>query len=295
MDPNTLAAMHALVQRHLEPSIHTMEEGRVLVTPREYAVHDLEDLLEKHRLYPKRARGTSTHHTLESLIQHANRHKVEGDTVVFCSLGDINPALEVVYDYHPSDEDRGGWSEHRAVYEFPLSKAWQDWVSATRQNLTVAQFAELLENGISDVRDPSGVEDVPELPGVQYATPTELLKLAGGLSVRVEQYVAEQRRAENGTATLTFAEQHTNDKGEPLKVPTGFLIGIPVFLGGASYAIPVRLRYRILNRVVMWSLMLHDAEAVKRDAVTEAAKRFADETKLPLFYGTPDETPDDDA
>lgn len=289
MDQNTLAAMHALVQKHFQPTAHAMEAGMVLLAPSGHVLHDLEDLIEKHRPYPKRAKGTSTHHTLDSLIEHAKRHKVEGDSVVFCSLADDHPVLEVVYDYHPSDEDRGGWGEHRACYEFPLSEAWRNWLHATRQQISVAQFAELLENGISDVRDPSSVENAPELPGVKYATPSELLTLASGLNVRVEQYVVEQRRPENGTATITFAEQHTNDKGEPLKIPTGFLIGIPVFLGGTAYAIPVRLRYRILNRAVMWSLTLHDAETAKRDAITEAAKRFANETKLPLFYGTPDD------
>ncbi len=285
----TLEAMEALVQEHLKPQVIATIPGAVLVTSNRHSVHDLEDLVEKHLEHPKRPKGTSVHHTLASLIEHAQRHKTT-TTAVYCVLAGIGgeARIRVVYNAIPVDGARGGWGDHRAEYAFPYSDQWKRWTQAAKQPLSVADFAELLENGISDVRDATGRQDVQRLPGVTYATPAELLKLAEGLHVRVEQQAKEQRKLDNGTSTLVFAETHTNEKGEPLRVPNGFLLGIPVFLEGAAYAIPVRLRYEIRGGQILWRIQLHDAAAAQREAITEAAKRVATETGLPLYYGTPE-------
>jgi hypothetical protein len=281
----TLEEMHDLVQQHIKSETFDVARGRVLVTQPNLQVHDLEAIAEKHNPTPKRPKGTSKHDMLESIILHATRHK-NSDSVAFCALGSDAPKIVVVYDYTPAAGDVGGWREHRAEYNFPVSDEWKRWRAASQTMLDVGAFAELLEVGISDVRDTTGAEDrVPRLMGVTYATPAELLTLARGLAVRVEMRVADQRKRDDGTSTISFSEEHTNEKGEPLRIPNGFLLGIPVFAGGPSYAIPVRLRYRIANGKVLWSVGLHDAAAAMREAVTEAANRFASETGLPVFYG----------
>lgn len=280
---STLEAMRTLVEQQFAGKVHDTGAGKVLVINHEQQVHDLEDTLDKHRAFPKRSKGTSTHETAGSLIAHAKRSKRE-ETVAFCTIAGTQPSIVVVYDYHPASADRGGWNEHKASYQFPLSDEWRRWSGATNRPLSVSDFAQLLEDGINDVR--TAAEGDPRLPGVTYANPTELLALAQGLTVRVDQRVVDQRKRDDGTFQLSFAEQHTNEKGEPLRIPNGFLLGIPVFVDGPLYAIPVRLRYRIAEGKVLWTLALHNADTAKREAVTEAAEHFASETSIPVFFGT---------
>ena len=290
MDSAALSDMHALVKEHLDPTTIEVEAKTVLVTSNEQTVHDLEEILEKHLDRPKRPRGATTHDTLASLVEHANRHKIAGDSVAFCSLTGHSPCLTVVYNDHSgADQEHAGWRDWRAKYSFPFSDAWLRWTNAAGKSLSVQEFAELLENGIGDIRDPAGIEDPPTLDGVIYARPTELLTLAQGLSVRVDQNVADYRRLENGASVMGFSEKHeTSVDGKPVTVPGGFLLGVQVFVGGAAYPVPVRLRYRVKDRQVTWTIVLHDAAGVRRDAIIEAAERFKSETSLPLFFGTPD-------
>lgn len=285
MDSQTLRDMHDLVREHLEPAVIGVAAHQVLVTSNEHTVHDLHEIFEKHLPHPKRPKGTSVHQTLDSLIAHAQRHSDPGETVAFCNLTNGQGRIIAVYDYHPAEMDRGGWRQHHAVYDFPLTDAWKRWTSLAGRSLSVQEFAELLEERIEDVRDPS---EAPELPGVTYATASELLTLAQGLSVRVEQQVAEVRRLHNGTSQIQFSEEHKGPDGTPVRVPTGFLLGLQVFLGGEAYPIPARLRYRVKDRQITWQIGLHDAEGIRRAAIEAAAKRFAEQTKLPLFFGTPD-------
>ncbi len=282
-----LGDMHTLVTSQLAAQVVETKAGAVLVTESDRVITDLEDVLEKHYACPKRAKGTSKHETVDSLIAHVKRMDLPaGECALFCA-SQGQPSLTAIYNYQPADRSRGAFGDHRATYAFPFSDAWKRWTAAASKPLSVLEFAELLENGIADVRDPSQPSSAPKLPGVRYASPAELLTLAEGLTVSVDLQVTEQRRRDDGTSTLQFAEMHeTRDKaGAPVKVPNGFLLGIPVFLGGPPYAIPCRLRYRVKDKAVVWLLVLHDVEAAKREAVTEAARFVAQETALPLFFG----------
>lgn len=286
-----LQAMHDLVAGQLAPRIVDAKRGAVVVVRDSEGNESLEALdPHVHDTVPERARGTSTHDTLESLIAHAQRHK-SSETVAHCAIAGDRPSIVVVYNAQPAEAaaaggSRGAWRDHRAVYAFPFSQQWRRWVNAAAKTHSVADFAALLEDGIGDVRAPDA--SAPQLPGVTYAAPSDLLTLASGLQVNVEQIVVENRTLSNGTKTIQFAEKHSDAKGEPLRVPTGFLLGIPVFLGGPPYAVPVRLRYAVREGRISWAFALHDVDAALRDAISAAANTFGGQTQVPVFYGQPE-------
>lgn len=69
----------------------------------------------------------------------------------------------------------------------------------------------------------------------------------------------------------------------------GRLRGVAVFRGDAAKSvIPVRLRYRIANGRVAWSLLPHRAEDVLRLAVNDMVVRIAEATHLPVYAGVPE-------
>ena len=73
-----------------------------------------------------------------------------------------------------------------------------------------------------------------------------------------------------------------------MKVPNAFLIAIPVFELGERFVIPVRLRYRLNQGHVRWTLALYRSELVFDTAVRETCAKAAAGTGLPLFYGSPE-------
>ena len=64
---------------------------------------------------------------------------------------------------------------------------------------------------------------------------------------------------------------------------------VPAFAqSGTPIRLPVRLRYRVLERKTFWTIAPYRADKVLLDTVKAVAERMADATKLPLFYGHPE-------
>jgi hypothetical protein len=217
------------------------------------------------------------------------------DSALFAVEDPRAPRLISVLDYHrATSEGAPRFGEHRGVYSFPLSDEWKAW-QAVPEKMDQGTFAAFLEERITDVLDPAAVGDgskrfAAEL-GLALASPTRLLELSRGLSVRVESKVASHVNLSTGETQIAFGESHASGEGGgPLKIPGGFIIAIPVFRGGDLYTIAVRLVYRVHRSEgkVQWGLRLHRAERVFLDAFNGAASLAAEQTKLPLFYGTPE-------
>jgi uncharacterized protein YfdQ (DUF2303 family) len=288
VDQEAIQELFKQVANTYSPTVHKVERGSVLVTREGFEVHELDDVVEKFAPHPLRTEGTTELHTLDSIIAFANAHKRPGETAAYCSLGtQMGTRLVVVFNDDNPETKQPGWGDHKAFYQFPLSDAWKRWIGVAGRTLSVREFAELLEAGIADVRDPGGLVNDLRLPGVRFAGPSELLKLADGLSVRVEQRVVHYERKENGTSTMTFAEEHKDESGEKLSVPNGFVLGLQIFDGGEPHQVPVRLRYRVKEKQVTWTLAPHDAEGIRRKAIEAAAEQFRTACELPLYFGTP--------
>jgi hypothetical protein len=278
------------VAPHGSPVLFPATAGTVILAPKDHILYDLTKTAAIHEPTTPRPRGTAELHTLDALVSHALRHAGRDDTVAFCALVG-EPTIIVVYDYHPpSSHVVGGWCEHRAVYRFHVDPAWARWTKAAADGaLTTAMFARLIEDGWGELREPTA--EAPAVPGLRYATPSQLLLLAEGLTVHVDQEVCEQRREADGTTRVSWSESttaRTADAHGPIAVPNGFLLGLPVFVGGVPYAVPARLRLGVAQRKLTWTVALHGAEAVRRAAIEAAATRFREATQVPVFFGVPD-------
>lgn len=292
MESNTRPVIEAMERLgHIE-GVDGVED--VVVAPAGKVLHDLRTILDKRLPAPRRKVGTSTHTTLDSLIGHANRHRI-GPSVLFADDSPSAPALLAVYDYHEGGDDSPRFGEHRARYAFPLSEEWVAWMAAAGQDrwLPQREFAELLEARIVEVLEPTklGVitKELSEKLGLTLANQAALLSAAKGLSVRVNLNITNAVTTSSGETELVFETKHEAKNGGPLTVPNAFAIGIPVFRGGTPYALLARLRYRVTDAgAVVWGVRFHRAEVCFREAFTEACTKAQKETGLPLFYGAPE-------
>lgn len=252
-------------------------------------VIDVREVTDKFLEQPRFHSGCSTHLTTESFLEHFGRFKSESESVIFAHPDPSSPRLTAIYDYHTIENP--SFQRHRAMLILKPSKEWVLWAKAEAQTpMSQLDFAQLLEDRIEDVRDPSvSPEKVRALADVYgtVATPTDLLTLKDGLTIRADVRVTNIQRLSSGQAALSFEESHTDQAGNQLRVPGAFFIAIPVFEGGPAYLLAVRLRYRLNGGKVTWSIAIRDQQKAFDNAFQEVIEKVRAETKLPVFIGSP--------
>jgi len=255
-------------------------------------------IFDQYRAAPRYRQGSATLLSIDSLIDHINRFK-DTDSIVFADDNREKPSITAVLDYHrvgAGGDPRFG--KHRSLFGFPLSDEWKAWNDSNATPMSMADFAAFLENRIIDVLyvipgEDSLPEDVQRLidtlgGGDTVATPNKLMELARGLQVNESAVVQEAVNLSSGEGVVRFQSEHTDAAGAPLKVPSLFLIGIPVFNNGPLYRIAARLRYRKAGgRLTFW-YELWRTDRTFDHAFSEAVERVKIETELPVLIGKPE-------
>lgn len=280
-------------QQHVTPDGKTITLASV---PEGRTLSSLKEIEDEYRTAPERRKGEALLGSLESLIEHANRFSDE-DSALFAEVVPeiYSAALVSVLDYH----QRGAkgaprFGCHRGVYRFPLSEEWKLWTARANKPMTQQEFAAFLEERVVDVQSPAEATEGPKTfaseLGLQLASPQRLLELSRGLSVRVNQRVTQAVTLSSGEGQFTFEEKHENvEQGAgAVKMPGAFAIGIPVFRLGSLFSIPVRLMYRLREGSLTWIVQPHRLDRAWQMAVTAACTRAKEATKLPLYYGSPE-------
>lgn len=263
---------------------------KVLSVPVGRSVMSIKKLIDEYAERPDRKTGTAELQTLASFCEFVNLHK-DDHTVVFADVANRKaPAMLAVLDYHDDKGPRFG--AHRARYAFPVSEEWTAWMLAAEKQFTQADFAAFMEDRVPDVAPPeSAVASVQTFAGqigIKLATAQQLMNLSRELSIKATQKVKSATNLSSGEATVAFEEEHQDGNGGSVKVPGGFALQIPVFRGGVSYQVPVRLRYRIQGGQVIWSFKLSRIDPIWDDAVTESCNTVVEKTTVQLFRGLPE-------
>lgn len=300
-------AVADLVRKHIAASLLAVarggqDEATVLVLPDGLKAHSVKPLLDEYLETPERVRGTATLTDLNSFIAHVSRFKDE-DSVVFADEGSgdqsRSPSLTCVYDYNSPTTELGAgngnarWCQHRASYWFPLSPEWKAWVGQHGKVMSQTDFAAWVENRIADISDPTkpgptALEFSAKLDA-RFATPAKLLEISRGLEARVDSTVKNVVRLESGEVQINYVTQHTDAQGAPLKLPTAFLIGVPVFKNGVPWEVAVRLRYRMNDGRLSWWFELHRQDRIFKAAFEEAVKHAGEATGLLVLLGAPEQ------
>ncbi len=262
----------------------------VLVVPKGKEVKSLKPLLDEYRIRPERIEGTAKLEELESFISHVNRFKLS-ESAVFGTRD--NCQLTAVFDYHGKDP---AFCRHTAVYTAPKSEPWDAWTAAAGRWMNQGEFAELIDERIMDLANPEVVDVEVKAMGerleIEFATPAKLVELSRGLTLTQSFSVGNHADVNNGIATLIYSETHTEDDGrggkQKVKVPSAFILEIPVFKGGTFCQVAARLRYKIQGGVVAWKVDLYRVDDILGEAFGLICAEVIKETGLPLFRGTPE-------
>jgi uncharacterized protein YfdQ (DUF2303 family) len=300
MDPikhSENAAVIDLVSRIGDASLVEVDGKAVAVsTPTGRQLHQIKQFTDALLELPERRKGTASLTDLNSFIDHTLRFAHPDRSAIFAHIpteSDGKPELRAVLDYHDKGADSTArWCQHVARYSFPISEEWRRWIGNAKKAMSQADFAEFIEANILDVLPPESAgesaKDWAQRSGVAFATPQRLMDASRNLVIKVTDRVQQAITLASGECQVQYSSTHSDEAGAPVKVPGAFLIGLPVFRNGDHFQLAARLRYRLREGVVSWWYELHRADRVLEFAIQESARKAAEATALPLFYGKPE-------
>jgi hypothetical protein len=236
---------------------------------------------------PDTRAGTAVHETLESLLLHVNRFKDPQNSAVWAARSP-RPRLDAVIDYHHvGNNGKPGWGRHRATYEFPFSEEWIAWGGGKVLNLNQDQLGEFLLKHDMDLIQ-GNMRPVHGGEPRQSPPPAWLLNMANKLEITAS--ATAKRVVDPNTQRVTL--QYTEEAGVVGEVvpPPGFLVMIPVFQGEKAQEVEIRLTVKVPRdaKAANFTLQIHSAEMLVREAFDKMLERVTAETGLQVFQGTPE-------
>jgi uncharacterized protein YfdQ (DUF2303 family) len=254
----------------------------------------------------------------KSLVDYVNRYVVQGQTAIFADSA--NRKVVAVLNYHQptgdailnghadelaSDADpltdpppvlpqtTAQWGDFRASYAFPLSRQWNAWKKIDGVPQGQVDLAHFLEDNIRDIADPAAtkipdnVQMLIDRLNLSLGAPARLLEVARGMEIRSTESVRNAINTDTGEQIVSYEQAHSSG-GNPtvneLRVPTAFLLAVPVFQNDAPYLLLCRLRYRKQEASVRWIVNIQGADAALEDAFTRGCDAIQEGTGVPLFY-----------
>ena len=235
-------------------------------------VEDLERLLP----HPVRKRGSVSIDRADSFIRYVNAHQITGATAIYqstTSAGDLQ-FKAIIDDHEIGDKGQANWQQHKVHFTPKLSREWRIWNEVNERDVSQEQFAQFIERNMPDIADPAG---------------STLLEIVRTLESKKNVNFKSGIRLDNGDFSIQYEETSTAKAGEKgtLDIPQIITLSIPVYDGGAPYAIEARFRYRINEgRLRMWYELVRI-----QDIRDHADNRISEEISaglpdVPLYHGS---------
>lgn len=242
---------------------------------------------------PRRRSGTVEIADLGSLIAYVKRYAYDDRAVAFAEGDDDegDPRLTVIFDYdqasakrpgdHPlaglREEGVTGWRRDRAVYACPLSREWKAWTGKDGVPFSQTAFGDFIEKHAEEIHTHDGAG----------ATGTQMLDMARKLMIHDKGTIKREVNPTTGTGTLHVSTEHDTTS---TVIHPKFFLAIPVFAGSPDlYPVECRTRFSLDRNsgAATFGFVIHNREQVFEHALKAVRDRFAAETGLPVFIGSP--------
>lgn len=173
-----------------------------------------------------------------------------------------------------------GWGDLRVTYQAVRTPAWVAWCTEDSKMLDQREFAELIEDRLSDIVDPPSLD---------------MLEVAQSIEGTIGAQFKSSRRLSNGERKLVYEEsvQTQAGSGGELEVPEKFTIRLAPYEGADLVDVECRLRVRINGGPLKLGYKIIDRDQIERDAfrsvvagvnahLNDAAREFG-----PVLMGVP--------
>ena len=232
---------------------------------------DLETLLPN----PRATTAKASFANADSFMAYVKLH-AKPQSAVWCTFDPQTFALgfEAVFDDHVADA--AGWRRHRAMFDPDMSAEWKAWKGNNAKSMPQVTFAEWIQEHEDDIT--SNANGLP--------TSLQMHAMATEFVANEERALKSTVKLQSGGVRLTYIADPDAGTTETMQMFERFAIGIPVFHGGAAWAITARLKYRLNSGKVSFHY-----ELVRPDRVHDgAAKELIDTVRaglgdVPMFMG----------
>jgi uncharacterized protein YfdQ (DUF2303 family) len=208
----------------------------------------------------------------DSFVAYVKRFALDG-TVVFANVE--KGSLEAVIDYHRPKQPEFG--KHRATYTPAKSIQWATWAGGSNQQMSQTDFAEFIEGNRSAI-----CPTERPTPGVAGSL-ADLLEVTRTLSGKTEVDWSGGVRLKDGSTRLTYTETVKGSvSNQGLEIFDAFLIGVPIFYGGAPQPVTCQFRYRVQKSAEGGSLKLFYVIHEKKEIEQRAFELISEKIKAEL-------------
>lgn len=220
---------------------------------------------------PWRKRGVTEHTNLTSLMDYVDTHAEPGTAVWVSDL-----LIVAVVDDHW--EGGAGWAEHRAVMPLARTPEWKHWMKLDGQLVSQQQFAEHVEEGLTEIVEPPAAD---------------MLEVAQSFQAHTQAAFRSGTRLQSGETKLLYDEETTASAGKTgeLSVPSAFQLALSPFEGEDPFRVTARLRYRVTSGTLRIGYKLDRPHVVIREAVQAMhqglVSHFADTAEVDVYVGKP--------
>lgn len=229
----------------------------------------LDDISDPYRLAPF-AHAAIGLDEKQSLIDYLKRFALAG-TVLVADFDSLKITASI--DYHNASETMKtpgavGSCKHQAVFALRPSEEFTRWDKFEGDLHPQDEFAAFMEENAVDVMSPAA---------------TVMMEIARDLEAVQDVKFQSSTRLESGDRSFTYTNE-TQTKGN-VRVPTEFVLNIPLYQGESPVELRAALRFRVLSGGLVlgfeWRRVQYQRLAYFRQIATE----IVSETGVPVFYG----------
>lgn len=212
------------------------------------------DMVYKDRGYqqnePPAVIASATLLEAESFCAYCQRYKTDGSIYFFnrkrrCFTAILNA---------PANADSPEWGDHVATYPVSLTEEFQEWCELAKGSVGQAALAEFLEDHVAQIEKPDAGLFIDAVRTIQLhkgVTFDSVVRSNEGLQISYREEIRQ-----------------TDQYGAPkdITIPERFLLRIPLFEGGQAVSLEVKLRYRLSDGDLTFTLKMVDLPSVIRNA-----------------------------
>lgn len=255
---DTRTTVDAAAELAAEPAVLPVDAGgaETFLLPPGWS-HEEHDH-EPYAARPRRPRGAVHVHDADSFIAAVTRRQ-QPDLAPVIYADEEHVALVAVLN--DDEADLAGWRDYRVELSLRRTKEWQHWLAADGQLLAQEAFADHVERGLNELREPDSATML-ELAQTFHATTSGRFKgghriASGARQVVYEEEIDASAGATPGTVTL----------------PDVILLAVRPFYGADLYEVRARFMFRLRDGKLTLGYRIDRPHEVERAAFGDVRSR----------------------
>lgn len=267
---DSLAEFYDRVQQnavaHARPVVLSEAHPDVLgiVVPEGFELKQLD--LEQYAAHPRRASGHFTFTRVQSFLDYVAEIGSTSRRIFANEAG----AMTCFFDAHGAAP---GWHQHVAEFVPTETPSWKAWVSASGRWFSQSEFAEFLEDRITEIAAPDGAT---------------LHTIATTLKVKTNIDFQSGISIHSGQVQLVYKEQMDAGAGAKgdIAIPEALTLVLTPYEGGEAYQAEARFRFRANGGKA--TFQYHLGDEITRIQRTEATRlaNVVNEKFGPVLFGS---------